>query len=100
MVDKSQLMFGIKQRIRDKKYRDRAKRGVCEKCGGTRGVIAAHVRAGNEGGTGLKPSDDLTVLLCFFCHAEQEDNPGAEWWFENIFKKWLKDRYGNWKNGE
>ena len=61
-------------------------------------TVAAHVRAGHEGGVGLKPSDDLTVFLCFQCHMEQESQPGAEWWFENIFKPWLKERYLRWAN--
>lgn len=98
-IDKSQLQFGIEHRVRDRKYLDRAKDGACENCGGTHGVVSAHVRVGNEGGTGLKPSDDLTVLLCFHCHAAQEANPGIDWWL-GIFKKLLKDRYAEWKYAE
>lgn len=34
-------------------------------------VECAHVRQGSDGGTGLKPSDNLTVSLCRQHHAEQ-----------------------------
>jgi hypothetical protein len=34
-------------------------------------IECAHVRTGNDGGVGLKPSDRWTVSLCSTHHAEQ-----------------------------
>lgn len=86
------------KRIRDRKYLDRARDAECEACGSDYGVVSAHVRDGNEGGMGLKPSDDLTVCLCYYCHAQQESNRGSDWWFERVFKQILRKRYEEWKD--
>lgn len=85
-------------RIRDREYLDSFRDRACEACGIEDGtIVAAHVRAGHEGGTGYKPSDDLTVALCFACHQRQESEPGPEWWFKNVFKVWLRKKYQEWK---
>lgn len=34
-------------------------------------IQAAHIRRYTDGGTGLKPSDNFTVSLCFQCHHNQ-----------------------------
>lgn len=86
-------------RLRDRKYLDSYEGTPCEVCGSEGTTVGAHMRTGHEGGVGLKPSDDLTVGLCFTHHAEQEDNPGPEWWLENILKPILRNRYQEWKNG-
>lgn len=84
--------------IVDKAYRKSFKDGVCESCEAQDGtVVGAHVRAGEHAGVGRKPSDDLIVGLCFRCHADQEANPGAEWWLQNVFKKWVRAKYESWK---
>ena len=41
---------------------------------------AAHVRAGNQGGMGLKPSDYRTVPLCHDCHAKQHSVGEGKFW--------------------
>ena len=46
---------------------------------------------------GLKPDDALAVRLCATDHADQEANPGPDWWFENVFKRMLRQRYRDWK---
>jgi hypothetical protein len=47
--------------------------------------------------TRRKVASCLVVFMCNVCHAEQEADPGAEWWFENVFKTWLRRRYLKWK---
>ena len=80
-VDKSVLAFGIPKRVDDERYLKTFKGETCWNCGsGDETVIPAHIRAGHEGGGGLKPGDDLTVPLCGRCHADQEGNPGPWWW--------------------
>ena len=44
---------------------------ACSACGSTTAIECAHVRAGTDGGVGLKPSDRWTISLCKGCHAEQ-----------------------------
>ena len=68
-------------RITDKPYLAFIRRQPCKKCGTTRRVEAAHVRAGYpEAGwrpTGMaeKPDDRRTLPLCRDCH---RDGPGAQ----------------------
>lgn len=86
-------------RIRDRRYLDSFAGRPCEACGRNDGTtIPAHVRAGHEGGTGLKPDDSLVVALCFTCHMDQEAHPGPEWWFEHVFKRMLRVRYNIWES--
>lgn len=102
-IDKSQLKFGTRPKIKDdaylKSYKDRhclaAPNGI-DVCGLP--AIAAHVRAGEVAGMGTKPSDDLTYALCTECHRLQEENPGEQWWFENCFKPMLRRKYRGWIN--
>lgn len=115
-IDKSQLAIGTPERVKDRKFLDEYKGKVCEVCGSVGTTIPAHVRAGHEGGMGLKPSDELTVGLCHPCHMKQEANPGLFWWVDNLPDRWwcdnvpyeylfdgiklgLKERYRAWKNG-
>ena len=95
-IDKSQLAFGIPSRIRDRKYLNSIHGQECWSCGKAESV-GAHIRVGNEGGTGLKPSDDLVVPLCNDCHMDQEANPGPMWWVENVLKPIARDRFEQWQ---
>jgi hypothetical protein len=44
---------------------------TCVACGKAGPSVAAHVRTGTDGGTGMKPSDRYAVPLCAECHAKQ-----------------------------
>lgn len=80
--------------VRDKKYLRGYHGARCIACGRQDdSVIGAHIRTGNEGGTGFKPSDDLTLPLCVSCHADQEAHPGPNWWIENVLKAIARRRY-------
>lgn len=97
-IDKSVLTFGEPVRVRDRAFLDHQGTRACARCGARDGtVVGAHVRSGNEGGTSLKPSDDLSAPLCHTCHMEQEANPGPLWWFENVLKPMLRSQYESWK---
>ena len=48
------------------------------------GVVGAHISAGGRAGMALKAGDDCTDWLCFYCHLRQHDNPGPEWWYEEV----------------
>jgi hypothetical protein len=83
--------------IRDDAYRRSFKGRSCEACGRwDETIVGAHVRVGHEGGVGLKPSDDLIIALCYQCHSEQEANPGARWWVENLVKPQARRAYQEW----
>src|SRR5215475_15188167 len=41
---------------------------------------AAHVRAGTDGGTGMKPGDRYTVPLCMTCHEKQHRIGELSFW--------------------
>ena len=97
-IDKSALTFGEPVRIRDRQYLDSIQGSTCWACGAP-GAIGAHMRWGNEGGTALKPSDDLVCPLCNDCHMKQEDNPGPEWWVEHVLKPILRRAYLRFKDG-
>ena len=84
------------ERVRDRAYLDSFQGAACWNCGGTGTTVGAHIRWGQEGGVGLKPSDDLTVPLCFSCHASQEKSPGSEWW-ATMVKNMARRRYARWK---
>lgn len=99
-VDKSMLAFGIPHRIVDKAYRLFMSKQPCIACGATDGtVVGAHLRWGNEGGMGLKPSDELMASLCRKCHADQEASPGPEWWCEHVLKPMMRNNYQIWRMG-
>lgn len=98
-IDKSALRFGEPKRIRDRAWlRALAKNCKCAACEADDDtIIAAHIRWGSAGGTGLKPSDDLVVPLCHKCHIDQEANPGPEWWAE-CMKSAARRAYRAWKD--
>lgn len=86
-----------RQPLRDRRYLNSFCGRSCWNCGsGDDTVIGAHIRWGQEGGIGLKPSDDLTVPLCWRCHAEQEANPGPLWWAQMV-KNMARLAYQQWR---
>lgn len=96
-IDKSALAIGVPKRVRDRGYLDSMRGRPCLACGAQdETVVPAHVRTGHEGGTSLKPGDDLTAELCMRCHADQEANPGPEWWLL-VLKQLLRERYRVWR---
>lgn len=83
--------------LRDPAYRKSFRGAACWNCGeADETVVGAHIRWGHEAGVGLKPSDDLIVALCFKCHAEQEANPGPEYW-ANMIKNMARRTYRLWR---
>jgi len=80
--------------IKDPKYRKSFRDETCWACEANDGtVVGAHIRWNEFAGTGRKPSDDLIIPLCFTCHADQEANPGPEWWVQNVLKSIARARY-------
>lgn len=77
-------------RQHDKPYLAFIRRQPCMICGTTRGVEAAHVRAGypeagwRSTGMGEKPNDRRTLPLCASCHREgpkaQHASGERRWW--------------------
>lgn len=104
-IDKSKLTFGTKERIEDHKYLDSYRHKTCmaakpngiDLCGNP--AIPAHIRTGEDAGTGRKPGDDMTVPLCSIHHEDQERYPRSEWWMENVFKPMRRREYRKWKRG-
>lgn len=66
--------------IRDEKYRRWVASLPCLCCGGE-DVQCAHIRKGNGGGMGIKPSDKFCVPLCVDCHAEQGNIGELKFWY-------------------
>jgi hypothetical protein len=82
--------------LRDKKYLAsyaEARCAACDKQGREFGVVGAHIRTGSEAGWGMKPSDSLTLPLCFECHSDQEAHPGPWWWTQHVLKNLARRRY-------
>lgn len=52
----------------------------CCICGMPAPNEAAHIRAGNDGGMGVKPSDRFTVPLCFNDHRDQHTVGELAFW--------------------
>lgn len=52
----------------------------CCACGRGPRSEAAHIRAGTDGGMGIKPSDQWTVPLCNRHHREQHDKGELTFW--------------------
>jgi len=101
-IDKSALAIPEDARIRDRNWLDAHHAMTCWVPGcATVGCDPAHVRAGQGGGTGLKPSDDLVYPLCHAHHSEQHGWPGGEenWWIERVIKPAARKRYERWKTG-
>jgi hypothetical protein len=102
-IDKAALHFGEPPRIRDRKWLDTFEHKECWNCGEdgsvSKSVVPAHIRWASLSGTSLKPGDDLTVPLCGRCHADQEANPGPEWWAECL-KNYVRSIYRAWKQSQ
>ncbi len=82
--------------IRDRKYLDSFRGETCLNCGvSDETVVGAHIRWGNEGGTGYKPSDDLTLPLCFKCH-KSFDADHSSIWLAVMVKNMARRRYQEW----
>lgn len=56
--------------------------GVCIACGARCTVEAMHVRAGTDGGTGLKPSDRFCLPGCPACHRRSHQIGELAFWSE------------------
>jgi len=52
----------------------------CVACGKAAPSEAAHVRAGTDGGVGVKPGDRYAVPLCASCHAKQHRIGELSFW--------------------
>src|SRR5499427_10915758 len=52
----------------------------CVACGRAAPSEAAHVRAGTDGGVGMKPGDRYAVPLCTACHARQHRIGELSFW--------------------
>ena len=101
-IDKSQLTISEPKRIRDPAYLKAFKDKTCiasdngiDVCSAP--AIPAHVRIGQEGGTGLKPGDDLVCALCDRHHKEQHHTNESWFWIERVFKPGLRRNYRAWK---
>ena len=66
--------------IRDDKHLKFIRSLPCCVCLKTFTVQAAHIRKGNDGGAGLKPSDCYTVPLCYECHIKQHTMGEVSFW--------------------
>lgn len=66
--------------IRDSKHLKFIRSLPCCVCLKTFTVQAAHIRKGNDGGTGLKPPDCYTVPLCSECHIKQHTKGEISFW--------------------
>ncbi len=65
---------------RDDRYLNAVRAKDCCACGRFGPSQAAHVRIGNGGGIGLKPSDYFTVPLCAWCHSNQHSYGEKTFW--------------------
>lgn len=101
-IDKSALAIGEPKRVRDKAWKKSANGRPCDACGVQDGtIVAAHIRKHNAG-TGLKPSDDETLFLCFACHNRDGDSLDQatdrnEWLVEHFVKAYARRRYQKWR---
>lgn len=86
--------------FRSPKYLKSANGRPCDVCGSVGTTVFAHMRVGNEGGMGLKPSDKLGAFLCHTCHMWQEAVPGYEWWAGVLLKALMHGRYKAWEKGD
>lgn len=94
-------------RIRDKKYRERAKHMTCAVpgCYETETVVLAHINIAGNFGLRTKAGDDESLYLCRTHHDEFDDrlasSTGArcEWIVRNIVIPQRKEAYKAWKMG-
>lgn len=77
-IDKSELAFGIRPRLRVKNYLKTFKHRACICCGAS-GAVPAHIRHGCAGGMALKPDDSQVMPLCDTCHRLQSKNEVLFW---------------------
>jgi len=70
-IDKSALALSAPRRLRDAGHRRFVASLPCCHCLAQPPTQAAHIRSGQTGGMGLKPSDDLAIPLCVDCHRHQ-----------------------------
>lgn len=54
--------------------------GICLACGRQGHMEAMHVRAGTDGGIGMKPGDRYTVPGCHECHVQQHQIGELSFW--------------------
>ena len=78
-IDKSELAFPIRPRLRLKHYRKSFRHRSCVSCGTDKTVVPAHIRHGLAGGVALKPDDTLCMPLCGTCHTMQHKNEVLFW---------------------
>ena len=97
------MLIQKQETIRDRDYLDSYNGCNCFACGSDYGVVGAHIRPGSKAGTGRKPSDALTLALCFYCHAKEGGGPKKFWndlgWSIDQVKEIARERYREWKNG-
>ncbi len=62
-------------------------------------VVGAHINDEEYSGWGNKAEDNLIIALCFDCHFDQTNNPGASWYLENITKPMARRMYREYKQG-
>lgn len=55
---------------------------ICVCCGAVGEVDAMHVRAGTDGGMGIKPADRFTLPGCRRCHQRSHDKGELAFWAE------------------
>lgn len=53
----------------------------CLGCDADPARVAAHLRTGTRGGTGLKPADRYALPLCHYCHIRQHTEGELTFWF-------------------
>lgn len=66
----------MKTLVRSPKHLKFVRSLPCLRCGRAPKSEAAHIRAGTDGGTGLKPGDNWTVPLCSMHHKIQSSQYG------------------------
>ena len=65
--------------IRDKRHLDFIRRLVCATCLAPAPSEACHIRAGGDGGMGMKPGDNRTIPQCHSCHMESHTGEKRYW---------------------
>lgn len=81
----SQIFHSKMAMIRDKKHLAFLRRLPCVACLSMENIQAAHIRRHTDGGTGLKPSDNFTLSLCFLCHNFQHQK-GEVTFYGDVYK--------------
>ena len=71
-------MYQKNKIIRNKNHLKFLSELPCCVCGSYNGVVGHHIRMGNNGGIGLKPSDELAVCVCYMCHHKIHNGEGEK----------------------